>query len=332
LEGYVLHTYGDERHLRSAVASSLTIRRYDAERPIALYADETQISRLRQTGLDDLFSQLELLPEAHRSIVGFKHHVYRFHPFDHCLFVDSDMIWCKNPDPLWRMLSGYTFTATGAEKADFFFGGPKNAAVIADYLLNRRLRTMKRFGVSYLPRVQAGMLYSSDVETCRKVCEEAQGFLEQRRDTHFRSRLNEGRNEESCEWSFALAMSRLQLPVFPWHQGQNTPQMDYLEDFVQHDTDFSKVSCKYFSDPKVNRVRELPNRFPRDFGIWLSTWLPGRGDYMWITPFTLHFGWLRYKSVLESVADRLWERAISERSGPADIVENSISTPEHIRN
>lgn len=331
MEGYVLNTYGDERYLRNAVASALTIRRYDSKRPIALFADEAQISCLRQTGLDDLFSKVEILPEAHRSIVGFKHHIYRFHPFDRCLFVDSDMIWCKNPDPLWRMFSGYTFTVTGTEKADFFFGGPKNAAVIADYVMNRRLRTMKRFGVTYLPRVQAGMMYSSDVETCRKVCEEARLFLEQRRDTHFRSRLNEGRNEESCEWSLALAMSRLQLPIFPWHQGQNTPQMDYIEDFIQYDQDFCQVSCKYFLDPKVNRLRGLPHRFPRDFGIWLSTWLPGRGDYMWITPFTLHFGWLPYKGVLENFANRLWEKAISERSGTKGVVQTRIASEQHIQ-
>ncbi len=331
MEGYVLNTYGDERYLRNAVASSLTIRRYDSKRPIALYADEAQINRLHRAGLDDLFSLVEVLPEAHRSIVGFKHHIYRFHPFDRCLFVDSDMIWCKNPGPLWRMLSGYTFTVTGAEKADFFFGGPKNLAVIADYLMNRRLRTMKRFDVTYLPRVQAGMMYSSDVETCREVCVEAQQFLAQRRVTHFRSRLNEGRNEESCEWSLALAMSRLQLPVFPWHQGQNTPQMDYIEDFIRYDQDFCQVSCKYFVDPTVNRLRELPHRFPRDFGIWLSTRLPGRGDYMWVTPFALHFGWLRYKGVLESFATRLWEKAISERPGAKGVVEASIASEQHVQ-
>ena len=25
-------------------------------------------------------------------------------PFDRCLFVDADMVWCSNPEPLWQRL------------------------------------------------------------------------------------------------------------------------------------------------------------------------------------------------------------------------------------
>jgi len=64
LEGYVLHTYGDERHLRNAVASALTIRRYDPVRPIALYTDEVQRDRLVETGLDRLFDPIESFPKT----------------------------------------------------------------------------------------------------------------------------------------------------------------------------------------------------------------------------------------------------------------------------
>ena len=314
LEGYVLHTYGDERHLRNAVASALTIRRFDTHRPIALYTDDNQRGKLVELGLDSIFSRVDILPEEHRSIVGFKHHLHKFHPFERNLFVDSDMIWCRDPDPLWMHLSGYSFTATGTASADFFFGGPKNFGIVIDYLANHRKRTLKRFGVTYLPRVQAGLVYSKDVTICRETCEEAQSMLERRLETHFKSRLTEGRSEESCEWSLALAMSKLDLPIYPWRQAQNTPQLDYISDFVKHDDDFREVSCHYFNDPKVSRLREFPHAFPRDFGIWLSQWLPGRGDFMWITPFTLHFGWLKYKSTFGEFADRLWNEAIQEAS------------------
>jgi hypothetical protein len=314
LEGYVLHTYGDERHLRNAVASALTIRRYDTRRPIALYTDEAQKARLTELRLDALFSLVEILPEAHRSIVGFKHHLHKFHPFERNLYVDSDMVWCRDPDPLWMHLSGYLFTATGTASADFYFGGPKDLRIFAAYFSNRRKRTLKRFGVTYLPRVQAGLVYSSDLATCTEACEEAQVMLERRRETHFQSRLTEGRNEESCEWSLALAFSKLDLPIYPWRQAQNTPQLDYISDFVTHDDDFLNVSCHYFSDPKVSRLREFPHAIPRDFGIWLSQWIPGRGDNMWITPFTLHFGWMKYKHIFWAFADRLFDEAVEEGS------------------
>src|SRR5690625_3687729 len=136
-------------------------------------------------------------------------------PFERCLFLDADMIWCRDPEPLWQMLGAYTFTATGLARADFFFGGPKGIGVVWDVLLDRRRKTLERFNITHLPRVQAGMIYAGDQETCRAVCEASRGFLAQRGDTHFRSRLDEGRSEESCEWSMAMAMSRFELPVLP---------------------------------------------------------------------------------------------------------------------
>ena len=69
MEGYVLHTYGTEKNLRHAVASVLTLRRYDVHRPVALYADPSQIARLREVELDHLFAVLEELPKDHQSIV-----------------------------------------------------------------------------------------------------------------------------------------------------------------------------------------------------------------------------------------------------------------------
>ncbi|MDZ7682577.1 MAG: hypothetical protein U5J63_12920 [Fodinibius sp.] len=40
-----------------------------------------------------------------------------------------------------------------------------------------------------------------------------------------------GRSEESCEWSMAMAMSKLDLPVYPWLQGHTSPQLDYIADY-----------------------------------------------------------------------------------------------------
>jgi len=325
LEGYVLHTYGPEQYLKSAVASAITIRRHDSHRPIALFTDESSIDRLRSLGLDSLFSPLETLPEEHRSIVGFKHHLYRFHPFDRCLFVDADMVWCRDPNPLWQQLSAFEFTGTGVTSADFFFGAPKNARVIIQYLTNRRKRTIRRFGATYLPRVQAGMLYSSNRKECKRVCLEAEVLLSRKSETHFESRLNEGRNEESCEWSFALAFARLGIPIFPWYQGRNTPQMDYIADFVEHDDDFNSVSCHHFNHSLANRLRELPVPRIRNALLWLYCSLPGKSDYMMMTPFVLHFGWLKYKNVFNDMAERLWDHAVTERSLEPDTPESSRS-------
>lgn len=307
MEGYVLHTYGPERFVRHAVASASTILRYDQNRPIALYCPPEHKAYLEEHGLDTLFSVIAPLPEEHRSIVGFKHHLHRFMPFERCLFVDADMIWCRDPSPLWKQLSGYSFTATGLARADFFFGGPKGIGVLWDILLDRRRQTLRHFGLTHLPRVQAGMVYASDLETCRIVCESAQHFLSRRSETHFRSRLDEGRSEESCEWSLAMAMSRMELPVVHWLQGYNSPQLDFIEGLTVHDEDFHEVSCRYYSDTFLYNLRGLKTQGLRDVLISLISRLPGRGDVLMVTPFALHFGWLHHKQTFLDFAERRWD-------------------------
>lgn len=305
-EGYVLHTYGAEQYVRHAVASVVTLRRHDPHRPVALFCPDAHRALLERHGLDQLFQIMAPLPEAHHSIIGFKHHLHHFMPFDRCLFVDADMIWCRNPDPLWQQLAAFPFTVTGLERADFFFGGPKGIRIVREVLQDRRRRTLRNFGLTYLPRVQAGMIYAQDATLTRTVCELASEFLARQHETHFRSRLHEGRSEESCEWSLAMAMSCLNLPVFPWFAGQNSPQLDYIDDLTTHDPDFHQVVCRYYTDRFVYSLRGLASPFWRRLLRAIFTHLPGRGDYMEVTPFALHFGWSHQKQSFYAFAQKVW--------------------------
>ena len=307
-EGYVYHAYGSEDYVRHVVASVVTLRRHDEERPVGLFCPASHRAVLEQYGLDTLFAVVEELPEEHQSIVGFKHHLHQFQVFDRSLFVDADMIWCRDPDPLWRHLSVYPFTATGLERADFYFGGPKGIGVILEYVLNRRRRTLRAFGLTYLPRVQAGMLYAQDRNLTRQVCETAADFLARRGETHFRSRLREGRSEESCEWSLAMAMSRLALPIYPWYQGYNSPQLDFVEDMTDFDADFERVLCHYYCDRFIYEIRGVPNAKLRRFFIGLFTRLLRRGDSLKATPFAMHFGSLHEKQPFFDFSARTWTR------------------------
>ncbi|MXW63431.1 MAG: hypothetical protein F4Y00_10650 [Bacteroidetes bacterium SB0662_bin_6] len=305
-EGYVLHTYGPERFVHHAAASVMTLRRHDAHRPAALFCPDTHREHLRKHGKADLFEDIHVLPEEHASITGFKHHLHRFMPYERTLFVDADIIWCRSPDPLWKQLQAYPFTATGNERADFFFGGPKDWRIMIDVILNRRQRTIRRFGITHLPRVQAGMIYCADRDTVQSVCETAASFLAKRAQTHFRSRLAEGRSEESCEWSLAMAMSQHNLEVFPWLQGRLSPQLDFIEDWTTYDPDFRDVTYRYYTDRSVYALRGIRNRALRTFLTDLVSGLPGRGDYQEFTPVSLHFSWLHYKQPFQEFAERMW--------------------------
>lgn len=315
-EGYVLHSYGPDRYVKHAVASVHTLRRHDTERPVALFCPEHHRSLLERRGLETLFDVLGDLPPKHQSIVGFKHHLHRFKAFDRSLFVDADMVWCRNPSPLWQQFAAFPFTATGLQNADHFFGGPKGIGVVVDVLLGRRPRTLRRLGLTRLPRVQAGMIYAQDESRTREVGQVAASYLDRADETHFRSRLNEGRSEETCEWSLALAMSDLDLHVFPWLQGRNSPQLDYIDTLTDHDPDFREVSYRLYTSSFVYSLRGLPNARVRDALLWVARCLPGMGEYMELTPYVLHFGWLHQKEPFRDFAERTWSRLSAERAKP----------------
>ena len=328
-EGYVLHSYGPPRYVKHAVASVHTLRRHDADRPVALFCPESHQGVLERHGLAPTFDVIEELPPEHQSIVGFKHHLDQFKPFDRSLFVDADMIWCRDPDPLWHQFAAFPFTATGLQNADHFFGGPKGLGVLVDMVLRRRRRTLRRFGVTHLPRVQAGMIYAQDETVTREVVGRAADFLAQSDDTHFRSRLNEGRSEETCEWSLAMAMSELDLHVFPWLQGRNSPQLDYIDVLVDHDRDFQDVTYRFYTSPFVYSLRGIPNERLRDFLLGLAERMPRMGEYVEFTPYVVHFGWLHQKAPFEAFAERTWSRLIDEQTRPRRVESSSeTSTAE----
>jgi len=333
-EGYVLHSYGPDRYVKHAVASVRTLRRHDSERPVALFCTEGHRALLERRDLDAHFDLIDELPPKHQSIVGFKHHLDRFKPFDRSLFVDADMVWCRNPDPLWRQLSAFPFTATGLQNADHFFGGPKGLGVLVDVLLRRRRRTLRRFGLTHLPRVQAGMIYAQNDDVTREVVARADAFLERADETHFRSRLDEGRSEETCEWSLAMAMSELGLHVFPWLQGRNSPQLDYIDALVDHDPDFRDVTYRFYTSFFIYSLRGLPYPGVRDALLALAERLPRMGEYVEFTPYVLHFGWLHQKAPFADFAERAWARMTEEQRRPRRVRASSPdpsqqeSTPE----
>lgn len=315
-EGYVYTTYGHPKYLKHAVASVVSLRRYDEERPVALVCEEKHKKILEEHNLTSVFDVIHLLPPERASIVGFKHNIHEFMFFEKNIFLDSDIIWCKEPDNLWKSFEPYPFTITGTQVSDNFFGGPKNLGILADIFFRRRRRTLNHFGLTYLSRVQTGMIYASDYNLTKKVCEFSQKMLERKQETHFRSRtLEQGRSEESCEWSMAMAMSKLDLPVYPWLQGHTSPQLDYISDLTSHDDDFEYVVCKYYCDQFVYNFRGLKYTWLRKLLIRLFSLIPGKGDYLKTTPYCLHFGWFHQKQPFYEFSERTWNALKKEKFG-----------------
>jgi len=311
-EGYIYASYGKEKYLRHVIASVLTLRRYDQKRPVALVCDRGHIDHLKKTGLDKMFKVIHEVGEEHCSIVGFKHFVYKFSFFDRNLFLDSDIVWCKNPDRLWESFRPYPYTITGNLKADVFFGAPKGLGILKVILLGQRKRTLKRFGLTYLSRVQSGLIYVYDKKLSKEVCQQANQYLQQIDQTHFQTRFNEsGRKMESCEWSLAMAMSKYNLPTFPWMIGHESPQLDFIDNYTEYDEDFNEVKCKFYTDPFVYSLRGLKVEWLQKFLTRAAGISQGKSDYIMVTPYCLHFGWLHEKEPFLKFADRAYDEIIS---------------------
>lgn len=305
--------YGDVSYLKDAYASAITLRRHDKNRPIAIACEDAHRTFIKENNLS-IFDEVVLLKPEHRSIVGFKHNFYEYLIFDRTLFIDSDIVWCKNPDALWTQFSAFPFTATGNVLADIFFGAPKNLGIVFDFIANRRKRTLKRFDLSYLSRVQSGMMFGQDKDVTQQVCETAKEMLAKKAETHFNSRLNEsGRNEESCEWSLALAMAKLNRPVFQWHQGMNSPQVDFIEDLTDYDPDFNSVIYRKFTHPFLYSLRGIKTGWVRKCLIHFFSIMPGWSDYVEFVPYCLHFGWYHQKEPFKVFSKKKWEHMLTNQ-------------------
>lgn len=307
-EGYVYVTYGDKKYLKHVVASIVTLRRYDNKRPVTLFCSDEHHQILKDESLENQFTHIYSLPEENQSIIGFKHHLHQFLPFKKNLFLDSDILWCKDPSKLWQSLSAYRFTITGNQHADLFFGASKGFSVLKDIFLRRRCRTLRRFDISYLSRVQAGMIFSADDELTEKVCVLSGELFQQRHLTHFRSRKEElGRSDESCEWSLAMAMAKMELQVFPWLNGYESPQLDYIDTYTKHDEEFRNVKCLFYSNKFVYDLKGLRTPWLQTSLIRLLSLIPGKGDHLYVTPYCLHFGWYHQKKYLDHFAASCWQ-------------------------
>lgn len=310
-EGYVYTSYGDVEYLKHAVASTVSLRRYDDSRPVALVCEESHIEYLERHNLLYLFNEVVSLKPENASITGFKQNLHQYMPFGKNLYLDSDIIWCKDPDPLWVSFSIYPFTITGIQVSDNFFGAPKHIGILKDIIFRRRQRTLNRFGLTYLSRVQTGMIYATDYEITKNVCELASSYLDRIDETHFQSRLKEeGRSEESCEWSMSMAMSKLNLPVYPWLQGHTSPQLDFIESYTEYDVDFNAVQCTYYCNRFVYNLRGLKVDRLRRFLTKAFSLIPGMGDYLVATPYCLHFGWYHQKEPFLEFSEKTWERLV----------------------
>ena len=99
-------------------------------------------------------------------------------------------------------------------------------------------------------------------------------------------------------------------------------QLDFIDALTTHDRDFTTVRCRYYTVPFIYNFRGLPVDWLRDTLLTMAEWSAGLGDYMEVTPYALHFGWLHQKQPFYDFAERTWKQLTSERVRPARVRTN----------
>jgi hypothetical protein len=108
-----------------------------------------------------------------------------------------------------------------------------------------------------------------------------------------------------------MAMAKLKIPIYPWFLGDNSPQLDFIEDLTSYDEDFQNVSCTYYCDPFIYSFRGLKSIQLRKLLINLFSFLPGKSDHLEATPYCLHFGWLHQKEPFYRFSERTWSNLLN---------------------
>jgi hypothetical protein len=109
-------------------------------------------------------------------------------------------------------------------------------------------------------------------------------------------------------------MRELDLHVFPWLQGRNSPQLDYIGALVDHDPEFEDVTYRFYTSPFVYELRGIPNETLLNTLLGVAERMPRMGEYVEFTPYVLHFGWLHQKAPFNDFAERVWARLTDEQT------------------
>jgi hypothetical protein len=107
-QGLITIAYGPEKYIRMARALALSYRRQNPRRPFAVVTDNGNAR-----ALEHYFDVVIPLNATYGLGVVQKLSVDRYSPFDETLFVDSDCIFYKSPERIWRLYAGKDFTVRG---------------------------------------------------------------------------------------------------------------------------------------------------------------------------------------------------------------------------
>ena len=196
-QGYITIATGAQRYAEMAIVLGLSIKTFDAKRPVCLLHDD----RVALPPYSDrIFDEaIELDPDGEYIGCMNKLRLYEYSPFDQTMFVDADCILMKSQvDSYWSHCAGMGFTLPGSSSST----GHWEKIDIES--------TCRRFNCSYVVVMNSGTLYFEKGPVGERLFEEVNRLYLNRRNELRRFHHNQ-LGQYADEPFLGVAMGRLGL-------------------------------------------------------------------------------------------------------------------------
>jgi hypothetical protein len=218
-EGLITIAYGPEKYIRMARALALSYRRQNQLRPFAVVTDDSNTK-----DLEHYFDVVIPLNLTYGAGVVQKLNLDRYSPFDETLFVDSDCLFYKSPERIWRLYAGKDFTVRGWR----YLTGRTEYEKKSPYEFVRDTPDfLRQNNITRLPHFNSGVLFFRKSETASNVFINARSVYERRTTLGFVPFKNAPIADEPA---FAVALEISNVEMDPWDNEEGMETALNMED------------------------------------------------------------------------------------------------------
>ena len=204
-EGLITIAYGPEKYIRMARALALSYRRQNQRRPFAIVTDDSNTKVL-----ENYFDVVIPLNSTYGLGVVQKLNVDRYSPFDETLFIDSDCIFYKSPERIWRLYAGKDFCVRGWR----YLTGRTEYEKRSPYEFVQDMpEFLRQNNITRLPHFNGGVFFFRKSEIASNVFINARSVYEQRTTLGLVPFKNAPIADEPA---FAVAMEISGVEMDPW--------------------------------------------------------------------------------------------------------------------
>jgi len=200
--GFLTIAYGASKYIRMGKALARSVKHYNAHIPLAVVTDSADRE------LHALFDIIIPFNSGFGSGVKQKLFLDYYTPFEETIFIDSDCLVYRDPEPLWEMHKRHNIGF--AIKGWGYLG-------IDDehYSVHNLKKYLCAFGVAKIGAFNSGLFYFNSSRQATAVFETARSICNH--NNELKSFKNSNLNDEPV---FAMAMELNQIECIPWDNGE----------------------------------------------------------------------------------------------------------------